>query len=609
VGQFLSTEALIIELLLIASLVAIAVQRLRVPYTVALVVVGLLLTTQSPLELELTPELILALFVPPLVFEAAFHLNFNDLRRSLPTILILAVPGVIVTTLIVGGLMVVSTHLTLLAALVFGAMIAATDPIAVVALFRVLGVQKRLRVLMEGESLFNDGTAIVLFNLILVYALSGSYNLFESLVDFIVVSAGGISIGLFLGWVAARLIARIDDYLIETTLTTVLAYGSYVLAEQLHFSGVLAVVAAGLINGNIGPRGMSPTTRIVLYNFWEYVAFLANSLVFLLIGLQVDIPSLLDAWQPLFWAILAMLFARGVVVYGLGWIANRFTEPVSLRWQHVMAWGGLRGAICLALALSLPAAFGTERELMRTMAFGVVLFTLLVQATTMRPLIRRLKIITRNEIQVEYESRHARLMALRAAESHLERRHQEGLLSHHVWEMIKPKLANQGELLTEAVREVMRSDPVLEAEELDTARREMLRAERSAYLGLRRDGVISDDVFENLVTEVDAVLEEGDGPLWFMVEDSLPQRLRQGVGELVGVEEIQIHSGSACDNKRVNEVTWPKDFIIAGLRREGEMIIPRGDTMLLAGDTLIVVADEQSYEAVKHLCRNPRDVT
>jgi len=413
--QFLNTETLIIELLLIASLVAIAVRRLHIPYTVALVVVGLLLTTQSTVKFELTPELILALFVPPLVFEAAFHLNFSELRRNLTTILVLAVPGVILTTLIVGGLLSLGTSLSLLPALVFGALIAATDPVAVVALFRLLGVPKRLAVLVEGESLLNDGTALVLFNLMLAVAITGQFSLLNSLADFARVSVSGIVLGLVLGWATSRLIARIDDYLIEITLTTVLAYGAYLLAEQLHISGVLAVVAAGLITGSMGPQGMSPTTRIVLYNFWEYITFLVNSLVFLLIGMQVDIPALLGAWQPILWAIGAVLLARLIVIYGLSWITGRLTEPISWRWRHILAWGGLRGALSLALALSLPATFGPDRDLLNTMAFGVALFTLLVQATTMNSLVRRLGIITIDPVQVDYKQRHARLTALRSA--------------------------------------------------------------------------------------------------------------------------------------------------------------------------------------------------
>jgi CPA1 family monovalent cation:H+ antiporter len=411
-----------------------------------------------------------------------------------------------VTTLIVGSIVAWGAPLGLPVALVFGALIAATDPVAVVALFRSLGIPKRLLVLVEGESLLNDGTAIVLFNILLAVALTGSFDPVQGVTDFIRVAAGGTIIGLVLGWLISRLIERIDDYLIETTLTTVLAFGSYLVADRLGFSGVLAVVAAGLVNGNLGSRGMSPTTRIVLHNFWEYVAFLANSLVFLLIGLKMDVPSLLAAWQPILWAIAAILAARIVVVYGLAQIMNRFDNAVPLAWQHVLTWGGQRGAISLALVLSLPIALGTERELLKLMAFGVVLFTLLVQGTSMRPLLRRLKIGARTDAQVEYETRHARVVALRAAVDHLDRMYRDGLISLHVWETLKPELNARAAALAEAVRQVLRDDPVLEAEELDTALRETLRAQRSALLGLRRDGVISEQVFEKLSSEVDALL-------------------------------------------------------------------------------------------------------
>ncbi|HNT25461.1 MAG TPA: Na+/H+ antiporter [Anaerolineales bacterium] len=602
--QFLSTETLIIELLLIVSLVAIAVRRLQIPYTVALVIVGLLLTAQSQLNLELTPELILALFVPPLVFEAAFHLNLNELRHNMGAILLLAVPGVILTMLIVGGIVSIGTGLALPIALTFGALIAATDPVAVVSLFRMLGVPKRLAVLVEGESLLNDGTALVLFQLMLVVVATGQFNLAVSALDFLRISAGGLVVGLVLGWVISRLIARIDDYLIETTLTTVLAFGSYLIAERLQFSGVLAVVAAGLINGNLGPQGMSPTTRIVLFNFWEYVAFLANSLVFLLIGLEVDLPALLTAWQPILWAIGAVILARLIVVYGLSLLARHLAEPVSMRWQHVLAWGGLRGALSLALALSLPVSFGPDRGMLRTMAFGVVLFTLLVQATTMRPLVRFLGIVLRKPEQVEYEKRHARLTALRSAESHLERRYREGLLSTHTWETLRPKLQEQLALLAEAVRESLRSAPTLEAEEMDIARREILRAQRSAFMGLLQDGVISNEVYENLSAEIDATITDGSNAFWFVPGDSLPQRLKARRGR-VDVQEIMIEQGSLCAEKRVRDVAWPRNAVIASLRRGDQVLIARGDTLLLAEDILMMIADDAAINEIQQLTSKP----
>ncbi|MCL4486929.1 MAG: Na+/H+ antiporter [Chloroflexi bacterium] len=506
----LFTESLIIILLLVASLVAIAVRRLHVPYTVALVVVGLLVTTQQTIAVSVTPELILAFFVPPLVFEAAFHLTAAELRRSLSGILMLAVPGVVATTLIVGAWLAQTTALGPSGALVFGALIAATDPVAVVALFRALGVPKRLSALVEGESLLNDGTAIVVFNIVVAMALTGRFDPLQGVADFVRVSAGGTIVGLALGWAVARLISRVDDYLIETTLTTVLAYGAYLAAEWLHFSGVLAVVSAGLICGNLGPKGMSPTTRIVLFNFWEYVAFLANSLLFLLIGLQVNIGALLANWEPVAWAIAIVLFARALVVYALGWIINRFfEEPVPNVWQHILVWGGLRGAISFALVLSLPDAMGDQRDLIRLMTFGVVLFTLLIQSTTMGKLLHRLRILVRNEAQDEYAARHGRLVAMRAADEHLDSLYRDGLLSPHVWETLKRATRERIGALSDAVREATLADPSLAVEELETGRRELLRAQKGALLNLRRERVISEDAYEKLSAEVDAELMDG----------------------------------------------------------------------------------------------------
>lgn len=514
--RFLTTETLIIELLLVVSLVAIAVRRLRVPYTVALVVVGLLLTFRQPVQLNLTPELILALFVPPLIFEAAFHIEFRRLRENLLPILALAVPGVLLTTVVVGLIVAAGVGTSLTTALVFGALISATDPVAVVALFRALGAPKQLTVLVEGESLLNDGTAIVIFNLMLAAALpvvvsaegghTGSFSLLGAVVDFVRVSAGGVLIGFGLGWLVAQLIARIDDYLIETTLTTVLAFGAYLLAERFHVSGVLAVVAAGLVNGNIGPRGMSPTTRIVLFNFWEYLAFVANSLVFLLIGLEVNIPQIVAYIRPIAVAVLAVVVSRLLVVYGLTWLTNRGRRKVPVGYQHVLFWGGLRGAISLALVLSLPAAFA-DRELLRVMTFGVVLFTLLGQGTTMSLLLRRLGIIGREEGKLEYERRHGRLMAARAARDRLRRLHDEGMISATTWEQLSLKVEEQIQKYLAAQNELLLEQPALQSEEYDDARREGLRAERAMLATLSNEGVISEEVYGELVAEVDAALE------------------------------------------------------------------------------------------------------
>jgi len=504
--EIIIIEEVIIGLLLIASVVAITARQLRLPYTVGLVLIGLALTFLTAIDVSISPQIILAMLVPPLVFEAAFHIRLQDLRRDFWLIVTLAVPGVILTTLLVGGVVAWGTGLAVPAALVFGALVSATDPVSVVALFRRLGVPRRLQLLLEGESLFNDGTAIVMFSIMLGIASAGEFDLVLSLRDFIRIAGGGVLIGIALGMLISQFINRIDDPLVETTLTTVLAFGSYLIAESLGVSGVLAVVAAGIVNGNLESTGMSATTRVVVFNFWEYAAFLANSLVFLLIGLTTDVHIMISNWQAIIWAVIAAIIARGVSIYGF----SLFSREIPPKWKHVLFWGGMRGAIALALALSLPESgpLAAERGRLQAMAFGLVLFSLLVQGASADWFVKRLNIVQRSNVQEEYERRHARFVAGRAAHDYIRRMSQQGIISEHTWQRLAPLLEKRTTALADAVKEVVISDPVVEAEELDTARRESLRAQRAALTGLLRDGVISEEVYSHLVGEVDTALTE-----------------------------------------------------------------------------------------------------
>jgi CPA1 family monovalent cation:H+ antiporter len=497
-------EEVIVVLLLIASGVAVAARRFRVPYTVGLVIIGLFITLLNPRQMEFTPQIIMLLLVPPLIFEAAFHIRFDDLRHDFWLILLLAVPGVVLTTLLVGWLVSWGTGLALQASMVFGALISATDPVAVVALFRRLGAPRRLQVLLESESLLNDGTAIVMFGLMLTSALHGGFDLRQSISQFITVAGGGVVAGLIFGLSISQFTKRIDDPLVETALTTVLAFGSYVLAENLHVSGVLAVVTAGIISGNTSRDTMSASTRIVVHNFWEYAAFVANSFIFLLIGLAIDLKILFENWQAIAWAIIAALLARIVSTYGF----SVFGREIPPKWKHVLFWGGLRGAITLALALSLPqeGIFIAERGRLLAMAFGVVLFTLLVQGFSMDWLVKRLKLIVRSAAQDEYENRHARYVAARASYDYLLRLSQEGMISEHTWQKLSPLMKKKNDTLMGEVKQVMTSEPDMEAEELDTAYREALRAQRTVLTGLLRDGVITDETYSILIGEVDESL-------------------------------------------------------------------------------------------------------
>jgi len=580
VSQIVQAEELIIGLLLIASLVAIATRRFRLPYTVGLVLIGLsmpwlvrifrlteILGTFDPAQ---SSEIILYLLVPPLIFEAAFHIRMEDLRRDFWLILLLAVPGVIVTMLMVGGIVHLGTGMLIKTALVFGALIAATDPVAVVALFRRLGVPRRLQVLLEGESLFNDGTAIVMFNLVVDIALVGRFNLVNTVTDFLTVAGGGTLIGIGLGMLVSQIIQRIDDPLVETTLTTVLAFGAYVLAEVLHVSGVLAVVAAGVVNGNAGPRGMSPTTRVVVFNFWEYLAFVANSFVFLLIGLAIDLEILAQNLLYIAIAIVAVLLARGISIYGF----SLFGRGIPGKWKHVLYWGGLRGAIALALALTL-----TEKGLMledakhlQAMAYGVVLFTLMVQGISMDWVVKKLKLVQRSHFQEEYERRHARFVAGRAAYDYLRRLNQQGLISEHTWQRLAPVLERQNDTLVEAVKQVITSDPTVEAEELDTAHREALRAQRSALTGLLRDGVIYEETYSQLVGEVDAALTEQSF--------NWPELLRLGTS-LSSVNRLMIAVIQEADLESALASLSKLGFSVSRLPSTGGFLSRRNVTLLI----------------------------
>lgn len=509
-GLFVQTEEIVIAMLLLAAVVSIVTQQLRIPYTVGLVLVGfgLAFLGQIPF-LTVTPEVILALLVPPLVFEAAFHMNFNDLRRELKLILLLAIPGVILTTFLVGGLVSLVSGFSLPVAMVFGALIAATDPVAVVALFRSIGAPKRLQVLLEGESLLNDGTAIVVFNLMVGIALTGNFNLGTSVLQFLIVAGGGIVVGVLGGILISQLIGRIDNYLIETTLTTVLAYGSYLIAEYiLGVSGVLAVVAAGLASGHIGPRGMSPTTRIVVFNFWEYAAFVANSFVFLIIGLEIDLNLLLQNAGAIAWGILAVLLARAVTVYGFASLASR----VPARWKNVMFWGGLRGAISLALALSLDPAMPNRTEI-QAMTFGVVFFTLVVEGLTMKPLIQHSKLVEVSAAEQAYDREHAQAVSLLAAYTRLRNLNREGLISDFSWRQLKVALEERIQAKTSEVQRILEAEPHLHQQEMMDAWREGLRVQRATITSMFRDNIISEEVYEELVSAVDFELIEAM-PSW-----------------------------------------------------------------------------------------------
>ncbi|MHB8574081.1 MAG: cation:proton antiporter [Dehalococcoidia bacterium] len=378
----------ILLLLGLAMAGALLARAIRVPYTVVLVVLGLVLGVAGVQPgLNLDRDLILHVFLPLLLFEASLQVDLTVLWQTLAPIALLAVPGVVLSALLIGAALHVTTGLAFAGACLFGALISATDPVAVLALFKRLHAPAQLAMLVEGESVVNDGTALVLFTLLLPVARGAGFSLGPVAVRFIAVLAGGIAVGAVCGWVGAIVVRWFDDHLAELTVSALVAYGSFLLAERLNVSGVIGTVVAGLVFSTFARHGLTEAARESLIDLWEFGAFVANSLLFILLGLKVSAADLFAQGGDLAWALLAALIARAAIVYGLALLLRWRRRPLMWRYNHLVFWSGLRGALAIALALSLPPEFSSSRLLLRLTA-GVVLFTLLVQGATVEPLLR-----------------------------------------------------------------------------------------------------------------------------------------------------------------------------------------------------------------------------
>lgn len=378
-------------LLVIGAAIIVVVSRLvRVQYTLALLVFGLLLGSLGVVpSVPLTSRLILLLFLPPLLFEAAFALDLRLLWSRRRRVLVLALPGTILATLVGGVIVHWVEAFPWPIALVFGAMIAATDPIAVLAIFRQLGVDARLAVVLEGESLFNDGVGLSLF-LALVAAVGGGFDLGHAAQNFVLTVVGGALLGFVIGWVGHWIVALVDEHLSEMIVSVAVAYGAFLAADELHLSGVMATLIAAMTLSHLGrSRGWVFTggSADLLDNLWAFLAFGANAALFLLMGLAAPGAGLTTYPHFVAWGVIAALCGRAVVAYGLGAFLELFGLRSTWPERHVIFWGGLRGAVALAAALSLPADFPHRQQLL-AMTYGVVLFTDLVQGLTIGPLVK-----------------------------------------------------------------------------------------------------------------------------------------------------------------------------------------------------------------------------
>ena len=378
-------------LLLVAAIVGVFARRLHVPYSVGLVVagIGLAVLPWHP-TVALSRELVYTGILPPLIFEAAFELRWDALRRNLAPVVLLATVGVLLSALVTGAVMTGVLRWPASAGFLFGILMAATDPVSVLATLREIGARGRLALLIEAESLLNDGTAAVLFAIAMSFVAGEPLTYQAIAITLSTTIVVGLLTGAIVAAVVLAIIGRTDDHLIEVALTTVAAYGSFLLAEQFGGSGILAALTAGMLLGNLAPRWgfFSEAGDRAVRSTWEFIAFLANSMIFLLIGLAVGQENFVGLWWTAGVAVAAALAGRAAAVYPVCALLRRGPDRVDAAQQHALVWGGLRGALGLALVLSIPESFPWRHPIV-VVTFAVVAFSIIVQGLTCRPLLRR----------------------------------------------------------------------------------------------------------------------------------------------------------------------------------------------------------------------------
>ncbi len=465
-----------------------------IPYTLLLTIAGLVLSLLDVRLARLSPDLTLFIFLPPLLFESSWNLQWQDLRRDLVPVTLFATVGVLVSIAGIGWAAIAFAGLSPGVAWLVGAGLAATDPVATIALLRELKAKPRLTTLLEGESLLNDGVAVVAFSLLLGAALGTTeLTAARAAIEFVRVVGVGIGLGAIVGFGISYLTQRFDLPLIEQSLTLLAAYGTYLAVEKLGGSGVMGVVTVGLVLGNFGSQiGMAPHTRQIVTEFWHFAAFFLNSILFLLLGDQVEFELLVAYWMPIAIGVAAVLLTRFLAIASLATFSNRLGQA-TITWKDTLLlwWGGLRGSVAVALALSIPGALG-DRTAAINITFGVVLFTLLAQGLTAAPLLQSLNLVDRQPWQADYERALIQRIALNRVLAHLVRERQEleidaALYDSHV-DLVRARL-NRIQSQIVALQE---KHPQLKGLDIATLKlqEEMVAIEARTYSEFSRAGIL-----------------------------------------------------------------------------------------------------------------------
>ncbi|MDZ4879150.1 MAG: Sodium, potassium, lithium and rubidium/H(+) antiporter [Chroococcidiopsis cubana SAG 39.79] len=517
---------IILGLLLAVAALAVVAQRLAVPYPILLVIGGLVLGFIPGLpHVELNPELVFVLFLPPLLNSAAWYTSWRDFRFNLRPILLLAIGLVLATTFAVAAV----AHLaiggvTWATGFVLGAIVSPPDAVAATAITQRLNVPRRVVTVLEGESLINDATGLVAYRFAVAAVATGAFSLWEAGLRFFLMAIGGVLIGLAMGWIVVKIHSLMDDSLVEITSSILMCFLTYILAERLGVSGVLAVVTLGLYHRRKSPEVLSPRTRIQTIAVWDLIVFLLNGLIFILIGLQL--PTILEeiseyslatlVWYGILVSVVAIA-VRLLWVYPAAYIP-RFLNPKlrerdpypSWRLLLLISWAGMRGVVSLAAALALPLTINNgapfpNRDLILFLTFCVILVTLVLQGLTLPLLIRWLKI--EDEDNIEREEMEGRL---RAAEAALDRL--DELLTKDCGQTEAELIQWLRTQYDQRIRSISACCVAIDMgsrERLTAFRRlqhEMLSAERRTAIQLRNQGAINDEVLHRIERDLD--LEE-----------------------------------------------------------------------------------------------------
>ena len=387
-------------ILAISMIVAVFAHQIRLPYTIGLVIVGVIISlSEKTFHPILSHELIYYFLLPPLLFEASLFIPYHELKKDVLPISLLAILGTTVAALFISFSVVQFLEWPIYPSIIFGSLIAATDPVAIIAMFKDNKIFGRTSLLVEAESLLNDGMASILFSIALMITTnSNALTVSDVFYQLIITVAGAIIAGGITGLLAILATRIIDDHLVETVITLIAAYGAFFIAEKIHASGVLSTVIAGLIIGNYGILGkktnaLSPKGRASIISFWEISAFIANSIIFLLLGINVaDISFEGYSFSLIFSAIIICMIGRALAVYPLAALILKSNSRINLSEQNILWWGGLRGALGIALALSLPENIQMRDEIV-VITFCVAFFSIVFQGITMPLILKRYGLI------------------------------------------------------------------------------------------------------------------------------------------------------------------------------------------------------------------------